>query len=72
MNSKGGKGRFDSLKEIFNLGNRIIDFLSVNKLDINLLLVPPNINNTLLDKLRNFSNNYIYKKIVEKSIINHY
>lgn len=63
MNSKGGKGRFDSLKEIFNLGNRIIDFLSVNKLDINLLLEPPNINNTLLDKLRNFSNNYLKKNL---------
>ena len=63
INSIGGKGRFNSLKEIFNIENRIIDFLSFNKLDIKLLLVPPNINNTLLDQLRNFSNNYLKKNL---------
>ena len=63
IDSIEGKGRFDSLKEIFSIENRIIDFLSLDKLDINLLLFPPNINNTLLEQHRNFSNNYLKKNL---------
>lgn len=60
LNRKRGKGRFDSLKEVFNLENRIMDTNVLNP-NINLLLEPLNINRTLLNELKTFSINYLKK-----------
>ena len=62
INKDRGKGRFDSLKEVFNLNNRIIYHLNQSNIDINLLIKQPNINQTLLNHLRNISINYLKKK----------
>ena len=62
LNRKRGKGRFDSLKEIFNLENRILDINVLNP-NINLLLKPLNINRTLLNELKKYSINYIKKNL---------
>ena len=62
LNRKRGKGRFDSLKEIFNLENRILDINALNP-NINLLLKPLNINRTLLNELKKYSINYIKKNL---------
>jgi len=62
-NSNRGKARFDSLKEVFNLGNRIIEPSSYSKIDINLLLQPPNINQTLLNEIKKFSIHYLKKNL---------
>ena len=62
-NKYRGKGRFDSLKEVFNLDNRIIDLSKKIKININLLVNKPNINQTLLNQLRNFSINYLKKNL---------
>ena len=43
MSNDSGKGRFDSLKEVFNIGDRIIYPSYRKNIDINLLLQPPNI-----------------------------
>ena len=63
LNRGRGKGRFDSLKEVFNLKNRIIDPLKNINPDINLLLEPLNINQTVLNELRTFSINYLKKNL---------
>ena len=63
MNNPRGKGRFDSLKEVFQLENRIIDISMHNSLDINLLIEKPNINKTLLRRLRTFSINYLKRNL---------
>ena len=63
INKERGKGRFDSLKEIFNLEKRIIDISINNNIDINLLLEKPNINKILLKQLRSFSINYLKKNL---------
>lgn len=62
VNRNRGKGRFDSLKEVFNLENRIID-INVFNPNINLLLEPLNINRTLFNELRNYSINYLKKSL---------
>ena len=63
INKERGKGRFDSLIEVFHLENRIID-ISMNKsLDINLLKERPNINKTLFKQLRTFSINYLKRNL---------
>ena len=64
INRLRGKGRFDSLKEVFNLDNRIIDTLNhSNSIDINLLNKPLNLNNTLFYELQNFSLNYLKRNL---------
>ncbi len=63
MNKDRGKGRFDSLKEIFNLDKRIIDISINDNIDINLLIDKPNINKILLKQLRSFSINYLKKNL---------
>ena len=63
INKYRGKGRFDSLIEVFNLNNRIIDLSKNIKININLLKNKPNINRTLLNHLRNFSLNYLKKNL---------
>lgn len=62
-NLNRGKARFDSLKEVFHLTNRIIEPFRYAKIDINLLLEPPNINQTLFNEIRNFSINYLKKNL---------
>ena len=62
LNRNRGKGRFDSLKEVFNLGDRIVD-TNVFYPNINLLLEPLNINRTLLNELKNYSINYLKKSL---------
>ena len=61
VNKGRGKGRFDSLKEVFKLYNRIIEPIYRTNIDINLLIDEPNVNQTLLNKLRTFSINYLKK-----------
>ena len=61
FNPKGrGNERFNSLKEIFGIGNRIFDFNSTP--DFILLEIKPNINKTLLKSLKEQSINYLKKK----------
>ena len=63
VNKGRGKGRFDSLKDVFRLYNRIIDPLNITNIDINLLIKEPNINQTLMNQLRNISINYLKKNL---------
>ena len=63
VNKGRGKGRFDSLKEVFKLYNRIIEPIYRTNIDINLLIDEPNVNQTLLNKLRTFSINYLKKNL---------
>jgi hypothetical protein len=63
INRLRGKGRFDSLKEVFDLENRIIDTLNEKIIDINLLNKPLNLNYTLFSELQNFSLNYLKKNL---------
>ena len=63
INRRRGKGRFDSLKEVFHLEKRIIDISMNNNLDINLLKEKPNVNKTLLNQLRAFSINYLKRNL---------
>ena len=58
-----GKGRFDSLKTVFNLRNRILFPYFPTKPNVNLLVEPLNINQTLLEELKNFSNNYLKQNL---------
>ena len=62
-NYNRGKGRFDSLKEVFNLADRILIPFYNLKPNISLLLEPLNMNQTLLDELKNFSNNYLKQNL---------
>jgi hypothetical protein len=59
VNRGRGKGRFDSLKEIFNIDNRFIDPVINKTPNINILFEPLNINYTLFNRLKNFSINYL-------------
>jgi len=63
INKGRAKGRFDSLKDVFNLYNRIIDPLNQTNIDINLLIKQPNVNQTWLNHLRNISINYLKKNL---------
>ena len=63
VNKSRGKGRFDSLKDVFSLNNRIIDPLNPANIDINLLIKEPNVNQTLLNQLRNISIKYLKKNL---------
>ena len=56
--------RFSSLKEIFNLSNRIIDSNSKSIPDYKLLEIPLNINKSLLNSLKTKSINFLKKNLV--------
>lgn len=62
-NDLRGKARFDSLKEVFNLKNRIIESSNYSNININLLIEPLNINKTLLNELKIFSIKYLKKNL---------
>ena len=53
----GNNDRFDSLKEIFNIGHRIFEYNK--KPSINLLNMPLNINQNLLKSLKTKSISYL-------------
>jgi hypothetical protein len=63
INSIRGRLRFYSLQKTFALNDRIIFPDKNYKPDINLLNIPLNINQDLLDSLRNFSINYLKKNL---------
>ena len=63
LNEGRGKARFTSLKEVFHLDDRIIEPSEYSKININLLLEPLHINQTLLSELKIFSNNFIKKNL---------
>ena len=63
INKSRGKGRFDCLKKIFQLDKRIITLSKKISININLLINKPNVNQTLLNKLRDFSIDYLKKNL---------
>jgi len=63
LNIGRGSGRFISLIKIFNLSKRIIYPKKFKKVDINLLRQPLNINQSLLNYLKNKSINYLKKNL---------
>ena len=63
VNKGRGKARFDSLKEVFNLNDRIIEPLYRANIDINLLINEPNVNQAILNKLKSYSINYLKKNL---------
>ena len=63
INKHRGIERFDTLKNVFNLYNRIIYPLNQTNIDKNLLIKKPNVNQTLLNQLRNLSINYLKKNL---------
>ena len=62
INYRRGGQRFVSLKDTFNLNDRIIDFKN-SRLNINLLTEPLNINQTRLEELKNISFNFLKKNL---------
>ena len=62
-NERRGKARFDSLKEIFHLGERIIEPSSYFNINISLLIEPLNLNITTLKQLKTFSFNYLKRNL---------
>lgn len=63
MNRKDGNGRFYSLREVFNLENRILESTNFENVNMNLLNESLNINQTLLESLKNFSINYLKRNL---------
>ena len=63
LNKKRGNGRFISLIKIFNLSQRIIGQKNFKKININLLKTPLNINQSLLNYLKNKSINFLKKNL---------
>ena len=63
VNKRRGKGRFDCLKKVFKLDNRIIIPSNNLTINFNLLINKPNINQTLLNQLRDFSIHYLKKNL---------
>ena len=62
INAHRGRGRFNSLNETFGLNDRIVDYNCMN-INYNLLLKPLNINQTLLNELRNSSLAFLRKNL---------
>ena len=62
INARRGRGRFNSLNETFGLKDRIVDSKYMNA-NYNLLLEPLNINQTLLNELRNSSLAFLRKNL---------
>ena len=63
INRVRGNSRFISLNRIFNLGPRIVNQYNFRGVDINLLKKPLNINQTLLNDLKNKSINFLKKNL---------
>ena len=63
LNKKRGSIRFLSLIKTFNLSQRIVDQENFEKVNINLLKVPLNINQSLLNYLKNKSINFLKKNL---------
>jgi hypothetical protein len=63
LNRGRGSGRFISLIETFNLSKRIIFPKQFKKVNINLLKTPLNINQSLLNNLKNNSINFLKKNL---------
>lgn len=66
INNKRGKARFTSLKLVFKLKGRIIDLNSKNKININLLSKPLNLNKSKLYYLKKISIKYLKKNLFIK------
>ena len=62
-NSARGKARFDSLKEIFHLDDRIIEPSSIFDININLLNESLSINQTKYKELKDVSINYLKRNL---------
>jgi hypothetical protein len=62
INARRGRGRFISLNETFGLNDRIVDYKYMN-VNYNLLLEPLNINQTLLNELKNSSLAFLRKNL---------
>lgn len=63
LNENRGSGRFISLIETFNLSKRILFHHNFKKANINLLKVPLNINQSLLNDLKKKSINFLKKNL---------
>ena len=63
VNKGRGKVRFYSLKNIFDLKNRIVERSSSSNIDINLLIKPLVINHTAFNEFKNFSINYLKRQL---------
>ena len=63
INTFRGKGRFTSLRETFNLQERIIYPTKINNNIINLLSIPLNINESLINSLKNESISYLKRNL---------
>ena len=62
-NSHRGKARFDSIREVFGLDDRMIEPSSYENININLLIKPLNIDQSKLKKLKKFSLNYLKRNL---------
>ena len=58
-----GKARFDSLKELFSLDNRIIEPSSFSNVNINLLIEPLKIDQSKFNEMKKFSLNYLKRNL---------
>ena len=63
INKSRGKSRFDCLTKIFKLQNRIIMPSENFTINYKLLIKKPNINQTLMNQLKNISINYLKKNL---------
>ena len=63
INEARGKGRFDSLKKVFKLDERIIIPSENTSINFNLLINKPKVNQTLFNQLRDFSIDYLKKNL---------
>ena len=63
INKVRGKARFDSLKEVFNFDDRIIDPSKSSNINISLLLESPQINEKKFKKLKNFSLKFLQRNL---------
>ena len=58
-----GKARFDSLKELFSLNDRIIEPSSFSNVNINLLIEPLKIDKSKFNEMKKFSLNYLKRNL---------
>lgn len=63
INKRRGSGRFISLRETFNLKERIVFSKKKNEINMSLLVMPLNINHTLLSYLKNNSIKFLKNNI---------
>ena len=60
---ENGRERFNTLKEVFNLQNRIYDYKSIP--DPKILDIPLYINKNLLSKLKKLSINFLKNNLIK-------